>query len=116
VTAGATRNALFPAGIQGLPYSRCVAAKAQRRTMTELLERAFDEAAKLPRDEQDRLAASILEELAAERRWTQSFATSADALSSLADEALAERRAGKTKPLDPDTLGLRTRRNASAAP
>jgi hypothetical protein len=32
------------------------------------------------------------------------FSRSPDLLSKLADEALAEHRAGKTKPLDPETL------------
>lgn len=72
--------------------------------MTADLERAFAEAAKLPAEEQDALAAWILNELASERRWEQQFASSQDALAALADEALAEHRAGRTDPLDPDTL------------
>jgi hypothetical protein len=72
--------------------------------MTNLLEKAFNEAAKLSRDDQDRLAAWILEELASEERWTRAFADSADALSRLAEEALSEHRTGKTQLLDPETL------------
>jgi hypothetical protein len=72
--------------------------------MTPSLERAFTEVAKLPDDEQERFAAWILAELAAERRWEESFAASQDALAELADEALVDFRAGKTRPLDPDTL------------
>jgi hypothetical protein len=68
------------------------------------LERAFAEAAKLPAPEQDALAAWILEELASEKRWSEALAGSADALATLADEALADHRAGKTQPLDPDRL------------
>ena len=49
-------------------------------------------------------AARILEELEAEHRWDEAFAQSTDLLDQLADEALAEHRAGKTLPLDPDTL------------
>ena len=45
-----------------------------------------------------------LEELASEKRWDMAFANSQDLLSRLADEALAEHRAGKTKLLDPDKL------------
>ena len=45
------------------------------------------------------LAAILLQELAAEQRWTESFAKSQDALEKLAQEALAEHRAGLTKPL-----------------
>jgi hypothetical protein len=72
--------------------------------MTKLLEKAFDEAAKLPDGDQDALAQAVLAELASERRWDELFAGSTDVLSELAEEALAEHRAGRTKPLDPDTL------------
>ena len=72
--------------------------------MTKLLEEAFAEASKLPDQEQDALAAVILEELASERRWDQAFADSADLLAQLADQALAEHRAGKTHVLDPERL------------
>lgn len=72
--------------------------------MTQLLEEAFAEASKLPEQEQDALAAVILEELASERRWDQAFADSADILAQLADQALAEHRAGKTHVLDPERL------------
>ena len=72
--------------------------------MTKLLEEAFAEASKLPEQEQDALAAVILDELASERRWDQAFANSADLLAQLADQALAEHRAGKTHVLDPERL------------
>jgi hypothetical protein len=72
--------------------------------MTKLLERAFEEAAKLPEVDQDALAQAVLAELACERHWDELFAGSADVLSELAQEALAEQQAGLTKPLDPDTL------------
>ena len=36
--------------------------------------------------------------------WDESFARSADVLAHLADGARAERRAGRTLPLDPDDL------------
>jgi hypothetical protein len=72
--------------------------------MSRLLERAFAEASKLTESEQDALAAWLLEELAADQRWERSFAKSPDALAKLAEEALAEHREHRTKPLDPDTL------------
>ena len=72
--------------------------------MTKLLEKAFAEAAKLPDEDQDALAQAMLAELASERRWEELFAASPDVLSELAEEALAEHRAARTKPLDPDTL------------
>jgi len=72
--------------------------------MTQLLRQAFDEASHLPPDEQNSFAAWMLEELRSERRWDELFARSPELLEKLADEALAEHRAGKTLPLDPDTL------------
>jgi len=72
--------------------------------MTKLLEEAFAEASKLPEQEQDALAAVLLDELASERRWDQAFADSADLLAQLADQALAEHQAGKTQALDPERL------------
>ena len=72
--------------------------------MTKLLKKAFDAAAKLPRDDQDALAAAILEEVAVEGLWAESFARNPSALEKLAAEALADHRAGRTTPLDPDRL------------
>ena len=68
--------------------------------MTQALSSAMAEATKLPPAEQDVLAAILLEEIDSEQRWSQSFAMSERVLESLASEALAEFRAGKTKPLD----------------
>jgi hypothetical protein len=67
--------------------------------MTDLLEKALTEVKKLPPSEPDALAAILLQELAAEQRWTESFEKSQDALEKLAQEALAEHRAGQTKPM-----------------
>jgi hypothetical protein len=72
--------------------------------MTQLLERAFQEAAKLPPEEQDLLANRLLADLADEQLWDGLFAKSQDQLAQLADEALAEHKAGLTVPLDPDRL------------
>jgi len=72
--------------------------------MTKLLQRAFDEASKLPDGEQDALGRVLLEELASERRWGELFAGSEDLLAELADQALAEHRAGRTDKLDPEKL------------
>jgi hypothetical protein len=72
--------------------------------MTELLEKAIVEVTKLPETEQNALAQWILDELAWDRRWDDLFARSQSGLEKLAAEALAEFRAGKTEPLDPDKL------------
>jgi len=71
--------------------------------MTQL-ELAFSEIQKLPFAEQNKFAAWILEELNAEERWQKLFSKSEDLLESLAAEAQAEYRAGKTEKLNPDTL------------
>ena len=68
--------------------------------MTKALKKAFEAASRLPEGEQDALAAAILEELESERRWDELFQHSPDTLSKLAQEALAEDRAGRTRPLD----------------
>ena len=67
--------------------------------MTMLLEKAFSEANKLGPENQDMLAAIIMEELLAERKWDEAFARSQDKLALLADEALKETHEGKAKPL-----------------
>lgn len=72
--------------------------------MTELLERAFAEATKLSDTEQNELARRILADLESERRWDMLFEQSQGLLAQLAEDALAEHRAGKTKILDPDQL------------
>lgn len=72
--------------------------------MTELLEQAIAKLKTLPIDEQDTIAALILEELEAEHQWDELFTRSPDLLSKLAAEAMAEHRAGKTQELDPETL------------
>jgi len=68
--------------------------------MTELLERAFTEASKLPEKEQDAMAALLLEELKSERRWDAAFAASPEQLSKMARAALREFETGETRPMD----------------
>lgn len=72
--------------------------------MTDLLKEAFDKAAQLPPEEQDALAALLLEEMASEKRWEEAFARSQDQLSKMAKEALTEFHEGKTLPLDEDNM------------
>jgi hypothetical protein len=43
-------------------------------------------------------------EIASEHQWAEAFAKSGSLLSRLAEEALAEHRAGLTQDLDPDHL------------
>lgn len=72
--------------------------------MTELLEKAFREAAKLSPEEQDALASLVLAELESERRWDERFEGSQDLLGELADQALRDDDAGRTEDLVPDEL------------
>jgi histidinol-phosphate/aromatic aminotransferase/cobyric acid decarboxylase-like protein len=72
--------------------------------MTKSLKQAFEAAARLPDQDQEELAAAILDELAAEERWAAALAGSGDTLEKLADEALSEHAAGRTRPLDPERL------------
>jgi len=69
--------------------------------MTKALEQAFREASKLPEAEQDALAEAIRNEIMSEEEWESSFASSHDVLGKLAEEALAEHRSGKTRPIKP---------------
>lgn len=66
--------------------------------MTQSLDEALTVLAKLPAPEQDVLAAILLQEIASERQWADSFAKSQDILAGLAGEALAEHAGGRTKP------------------
>lgn len=65
--------------------------------MTELLEKAFAEATKLPDTEQNELARRILADLESERRWDMVFEQSQDLLAQLAEEALTEHRTDKVR-------------------
>jgi len=72
--------------------------------MTALWQQVSTRIAGLPEKDQDRIASMILDELDADAGWDQAFAGSADALAQLAAEALAEHRAGQTRPPDPESL------------
>lgn len=72
--------------------------------MTELLKKAFNEASKLPREQQDAIASLLLEELKSDRNWDRAFENSQDALAKLADDALAEDQRGETEDLDLSNL------------
>ena len=74
--------------------------------MNQLLQEAFERAAKLPEGEQDRFARFLLSELESERRWAEVFARteSEDLLERLADEAFSEHLAGATQPLTIEDL------------
>jgi hypothetical protein len=56
------------------------------------MDEALAAIAELPASEEDALASLILEEIASERRWSEAFGRSPDALAHLADEALVDMR------------------------
>ena len=68
--------------------------------MNILLEEAFHVAATLSEVEQVALARRIFAELASEAAWDQRFANDPEVLNQMAKEALQEREAGETTPLD----------------
>ena len=75
--------------------------------MTQLLERAFSQAARLPEDEQDEFARHMLLELESEERWKDLFddPRSDDLLTRMADEALAAKRSRHCRSLPTWTGG-----------
>jgi hypothetical protein len=68
--------------------------------MNTRLGEAFAQAAQFPPDEQEALAALLLDEIASERLWDQAFAQSQNQIAKLADEALTEFQEGRTVLLD----------------
>ncbi|MFY9227081.1 MAG: hypothetical protein WAQ98_30710 [Blastocatellia bacterium] len=72
--------------------------------MTELLEKAFSEVAKLPAKQQDEIAQRLLEELSDEEKWEKSFASSEKKLRFLVEEALNEHRNGLSEELIVENL------------
>ena len=72
--------------------------------MTRLLAKAIEEASRLPETLQDEIAERLLADIQGEEQWDQTLARSADVLEKLADRALAEFRAGRTKKMGFDEL------------
>jgi hypothetical protein len=69
--------------------------------MTKLLEKAFNRASKLPDSSQDAIAAIVLEELEDEKKWEISFASSQEALSTLATIVRNEVKKKESLSFDP---------------
>ena len=67
--------------------------------MTGLLEKALQRMEALSREEQDAIAAQILETLDDEEAWARRFRERPELLRSLAQEAIEEHRRGETRPL-----------------
>lgn len=69
--------------------------------MTNLLEKAFNRASKLPDSSQGAVATIILEELEDEKKWETSFANSQESLSTLATKVRNEIEKGEALTFDP---------------
>jgi len=70
--------------------------------MTQLLAEVIKKISEMPASEQDEFASFMLAELESEERWDTLFSSSHDLLENMADDALAEYRAGETESLDLD--------------
>ncbi len=64
--------------------------------LTEALAKAVSEAAKLCPEDQNYIAFRIMDEVAEENKWTESFTRSLDMLDKMAAEGLQEVAEGKT--------------------
>ena len=65
--------------------------------MTKLLAQAFEKASELPENLQDELARELLDGLTWEARWDAALAESADTLDDMAEQAIKDHSAGRTK-------------------
>lgn len=72
--------------------------------MSALLDQAVTEARKLPAEDQDAIAAVILEEIEDDRRWEEAFARSPGKLAALAARAAEQVKAGQCKAAGFDEL------------
>jgi hypothetical protein len=72
--------------------------------MTQLLEQALARLQSLPASEQDAMATLILEEMADEERWNESFASSQEALSKLAERVRTDIHEGRVREAEIDEL------------
>ena len=68
--------------------------------MTQALSAAVATAAQLSEEEQDALAAILLEEMESEERWNALFADSQNLLERMAKEAIQDFQAGRVQPID----------------
>lgn len=68
--------------------------------MPTLLEKALEQVAALPKDEQEAIASQILASLADEEAWKKRFVEKRDVIRRMAKEAMDEDERGETLPLD----------------
>src|SRR5271163_5093120 len=75
-----------------------------RRMLTELLKKAFEEAAKLPEFEQNAWAEAMLAAIAGDALWDGVLEQTQDKLERLANRVLSDDTARGLEPLVPDKL------------
>ena len=68
--------------------------------MTQALSAAVASAAKLPDEEQNVLAAILLDEMESEERWSALFTGSQNLLQQMAIETIQDFQAGRVQPID----------------
>ena len=68
--------------------------------MTQALSAAVASAAKLPEEEQNVLAAILLEEMESDERWSALFSGSQNLLEQMANAAIQDFQAGRVQPID----------------
>ncbi|MGK7920140.1 MAG: hypothetical protein AB4080_09080 [Trichodesmium sp.] len=68
--------------------------------MTKVIEEALTKLSQLPENQQEAIAYLILAEIEDEKKWAENFSNSQDQLAQLAEEAIADFKQGKTKPLN----------------
>ncbi|GGA12291.1 hypothetical protein [Okeania sp. KiyG1] len=68
--------------------------------MASVIEQALTKLSQLPEKQQEAIAYLILAEIEDEKKWAENFANSQHQLAQLAEEAIAEFKKGKTKPLN----------------
>jgi hypothetical protein len=72
--------------------------------VTRALHTAIAKLESLPTEEQDRVAAWLLDELRNDEHWSRQFSGSQDALAKLAEETRGGIAAGRATDLDPEKL------------
>ncbi len=72
--------------------------------MTQLLQQAMAKIQELPIPDQDAIASLILEELADDQRWAESFSRSQNRLAEMAIKVREDIRAGRVRSLGIDEL------------
>ena len=72
--------------------------------MTTLLQKVFEKASTLPKDQQDILAKEFLQEIGWESRWDRTLENSQGTLDKMTEKAMREYKTGQTEEMGFDEL------------